>query len=481
MKKQAYIDFKLLLTRPPSGEGGCQVNLLPTPEVGETIAPVIVSAEAGPSAELLPQLAQKSITLRQLATLGKGLANWLLPEGTIRERFKYAYDRAGTDGGVRLRVIIADQGLKQWPWEYVYLSLLDGPDSMEGFLALNERISLVRHEPLPYPHPTPAEAPDDLSELRMVVAAASPDVKDLGLQPLEVQKEIEIIRQSVAGFDLKGVKINAEPMLVNVTQVQLADALLRKAYVFHFAGHGVPRVERDDLTRDAAKEAIYLLLADEDSSAKAAYLSATDLARMLQAANTRLAVLGACYSGKRNERYPWDGVAGALAAAGIPASITMQYEVIDTHAIAFSRAFYAALGLGLSLDEAVWSGRVAMLRTTGDDAGVNVEWGVPVLYSRLSDGEVFPERMAQATASAEVFRKVFSQTVEGIQKGKMTGVEVELIKNGVKVVQKIKEAQGEVTGIRTAIAEAGANIVVEQVFESVGPDATVVGGVFEEL
>ncbi len=47
MKQRQYIDFKLYLTRTPDGTG-CQVTLLPTPEVGETIMPVIVPAEKGP-------------------------------------------------------------------------------------------------------------------------------------------------------------------------------------------------------------------------------------------------------------------------------------------------------------------------------------------------------------------------------------------------------------------------------------------------
>jgi hypothetical protein len=119
MSRREYIDFKLYLTAAPDGKGACQVALLPTPEVGETTAPVAVPAESAPKQELLAQLAHKSITARQWVELGKSLADCLLPKGTIRERFKYAYDRAGTQGGVRLRVIIGDHSLKPLPWEYL--------------------------------------------------------------------------------------------------------------------------------------------------------------------------------------------------------------------------------------------------------------------------------------------------------------------------------------------------------------------------
>lgn len=483
MAERKYIDLKLYLTPAAGGEGACQVALLPTPEVGESITPQIVPADQAPREDELALLAAKQITMRGLAALGKRLANCLLPEGTIRERFRAAYERAGVDGGVRLRLILGDHKLKQWPWEYAYYRLLDpgnDTDSMEGFLALNERISLVRHEPLPVPHPQPGAATDDLHEVRMVLAGASPEASDVGLQRLEVNKEIDTIEQAIAGYNLEGVQVTADPVLREATRAQLASALAQNPAIFHFAGHGAMRYERDDLARDPAKATSYLLLVGEDGETPD-WLEASELARMLRRAGTRLVVLGACVTGLRDARYPWDDVAGALVAGEIAVIIAMQYEVIDSQAIAFSRALYAALGLGLTLDEAVWSGRAAMLQAPGEDSGgaVNVEWGVPVLYNRLSSGALFPERVARATASAEALRKVFSQTVSGVMSGTMTGVEVKLIKNGVHVVQKVKTVTGEVTGIRAGTAGAGADILVEQEFEDV--QGTVTGAVFDEL
>lgn len=483
MAERKYIDLKLYLTRVAGGEGACQVALLPTPEVGESITPEIVPADQAPREEELALLAAKQITMRGLAGLGKRLANCLFPEGTIRERFLAAYERAGVEGGVRLRLILGDHSLKQWPWEYVYFRLLDpgnDTDSMEGFLALNERISMVRHEPLPRPHPQPGAATDNMQEVRMVVAGASPEASDVGLQRLEVNKEIDTIELAIAGYDLEGVQVTAEPVLREATRAQLAEALGQKPTIFHFAGHGAIRYERDDLARDPAKATAYVLLVGEDGESPD-WLEARDLARMLRQAGTRLVVLGACVTGLRDARYPWDDVAGALAAGEVPVIIAMQYEVIDSQAIAFSRALYAALGLGLTLDEAVWSGRAAMLEAPGEDGGgaVNVEWGVPVLYNRLSSGALFPERMARATPSAEALRKVFSQTVSGVLSGEMTGVEVRLIKNGVHVIQEVKTVTGEVTGIRAGTAGAGAEIRVDQKAETV--KGSMKGAVFDEL
>ena len=119
MPARDYIDFKLYLTAAPAGKGFCQVAVLPTLEVGEAIVPVMVDTENAPRTDLCAQLASKSITLRNLATLGKQLADCLLPAGPARDLFRDAYRRAGEDRGVRLRLIIPDHALKQIPWEYL--------------------------------------------------------------------------------------------------------------------------------------------------------------------------------------------------------------------------------------------------------------------------------------------------------------------------------------------------------------------------
>ncbi|MGC9350010.1 MAG: CHAT domain-containing protein [Anaerolineae bacterium] len=479
MGQRAYIDFKLYLTPAPDEQGACQVALLPTPEVGETVVPVTAPIEERPPGNLLALLASKQITLRDLITVGKKLANCLIPEGVIRERFRYAYDRAGLEGGVRLRIIIADHGLKQWPWEYTYLNLTEGPDDMAGFLAHNARVSLVRHEPLPHPHPVLEKGAADVKDLRLAIAAALP----VGERDLDLDKEVADIKEAVHGFDVEGVRITPAPVLMDATPEDITK-LPQDTYIFHFLGHGVvgerrDRTQRGGFTRpDGA-----LLLVKDKVSKEQARLRATDLAAILQQRGVRLALLGACHTGHRDARYPWDDVAGAMTAAEIPTVIAMQYEVKDAEAIAFSRAFYTALALGQSLDEAVWSGRVGMLLETSTemDEVVNVEWGVPVLYSRLRDGALFPERIERATAAAEQFRKVVVQTVDGIHAGTMTGVQVGLIENGVKIVQKVKEVRGHITGIKAGEAGAGANILVEQEFETVGPDGVVCGGTFDVL
>jgi WD40 repeat protein len=63
----------------------------------------------------------------------------------------------------------------------------------------------------------------------------------------------------------------------------------------------------------------------------------------------------------------------------------MQYEISDGAAIAFTRGFYAALARGRGVDDAVSSGRVAILGTSDR----TLEWVTPVLYLRGNQARLF--------------------------------------------------------------------------------------------
>ena len=457
MKHRQYIDFKLYLTRAPDGTG-CQVTLLPTPEIGETSAPVIVPAEKGPSTDQLAYLASKSITLQKFVEFGKGLANWLLPaesnddQETIRNLFVYALKQAGNEGGVRLRLIIADPALKQWPWEYTYFdpSGVGGPDAMSGFLVLNPRISMVRHEPLPHPHPITKDTGTALTDSRIVIAAASPKTQPV----LNVDQEVTYITEAMQDFMVDGMRFTVVPVL-NATPPEVAKVLqgAGSTYVFHFAGHGgTETTKRDPFSIGKIREEGFLYFLEDKAKRTEAKIRADDLAVILQAAGVRLAVFGACYSGMRSARYPWDGVAGALAKRDIPATITMQYEIIDTHAIAFTRTFYGTLAAGLSLDEAMSAGRLAVYAVSNaqvDQPGF-LEWGVPVLNSRLPDGKLFPERMERAGATAQQLSAVIQQTVDTITAtGRVVGFEGSLMNGSFEIKQKVGVVDGTMIGIQS--------------------------------
>ena len=133
-----------------------------------------------------------------------------------------------------------------------------------------------------------------------------------------------------------------------------------------------------------------------------------ELAKILKKGNVQVVLLSACETSKRDSnQFRWSGVAPALLKAGIPVVIGMQYVISDATAIHFSKNFYKALASGLSLDEAVAFGRRAIMELREDER--DQDWGVPVLYTRHSGGDLFPR--------LEVNPSVRAQLEEELHKG----------------------------------------------------------------
>ncbi len=81
----------------------------------------------------------------------------------------------------------------------------------------------------------------------------------------------------------------------------------------------------------------------------------------------------------------YSGTAAALVNSGINAVAAMQFTISDAAAVAFSQGFYSALAYGRRIDEAVVSGRIAILGLGRD----TLEWVTPVLCLRGDDTRLF--------------------------------------------------------------------------------------------
>ena len=480
MPQRLYTDFILHLSRPADASQACQVSVLPSPLVGELLEPIGVPREAAPPAALLEDLPAKTITQRDLVKLGKQLADCLLPEGTVRDLFRTAQTGAGYDGGVRLRLLISDPALTAWPWEYAYLNPPGATkDGLDGFLALDPRISFVRHEPLPLPHARITATAQGLTGLQMLSASAQP----AGSMPLRLEHEAELLHQALDGFEVDGLRLKLEPELIDATPDALESSLRASGsiYLFHFSGHGVLDAPvSDPFNRGGRVRRGYLLLEADAQSKREVRVEAADLARWLLRAGVRLAFLNACQSGERQAEYPWAGMAGALVSHGVPAVIAMQQPVEDVASVAFGRGFYGALFSGLSLDEAVSVGRLAMMRPP--EQPYFAEWGVPVLYSRLENGMLFPERVAAQGATAQTFRKVVDLQVAEIQQGgSLVGIDVGRLASGVKVSARLSSVQGSATLADIRTVDVDANLDVQAVIGTIGPGGSVTGLKVDEL
>lgn len=234
---------------------------------------------------------------------------------------------------------------------------------MDGFLALDPRIAVVRHEPLA----APTNPPLLTGDIKLVAAFASAE----GLAPLDLDKERSDLEEA-----LKGQAGLTAHYLPEATLDELL-ASVPGAGVFHFAGHGVFTRQMGDIPGTYTGSGA---LAFEDQA-----VDAEQLGINLRGNGVRLAVLAGCESGRRDAVSVWSGIAPALVKAEIPAVVANQYSIRDKCALAFSRQLYRSIVGGVGVERAVAAGRIAAYNAEPEGR----DWGVPVLYMRAEDGRLF--------------------------------------------------------------------------------------------
>jgi hypothetical protein len=356
--------FQVQVFRSPAGESGAIWRTIP-----------------GDLRRDLGRLGRRRLSTDEIISVGETLSEMLLPP-ELRGLLKSSLDRLSPGQGLRLRLRLAPN-LVSFPWEYLYLQTGAGEKDSTGFLALDPRISIVRHEPLPLPGDLDATP----RQRRLLVVLANPGGAEFA--PLDLERERSNIENAVQG--VPGI---APDFVVDATAQSLGDGLLAGADIFHFAGHGIFRQTGLGASLGSVVGEGAIVLVSEGG--EPAPMPADQLAVNLRGRGVQLVVLGACETGQRDGENVWSGVVAALMEAGIPAAVAMQYKIWDDSAIAFSRSLYRALAAGLPLDQAVSAGRLAVfnlvhpLRGEPERGPFWRDWGVPVLYLRAEDDFVLP-------------------------------------------------------------------------------------------
>ncbi|MCB9157970.1 MAG: pentapeptide repeat-containing protein [Caldilineaceae bacterium] len=301
---------------------------------------------------------------------GEALFNALI-QGEIRNLYDVSRERAQQqEKGLRLKLRILAPELAVLPWEFLYDA------RHERYVALSNRTPIVRYIELPQPvRPLVAPAP-----LRILGMVANPS----DIEPLDVAHEKERVETAVAELQTQGLVELV--WLEGDTWRDLQRALYEGPWhIFHFIGHGFFDVQRDEG---------FVVLSNEEGKANA--LGASRLAHLLaDHAPLRMVLLNACESGKGGVRDTVSSTASVLVQQGIPAVLAMQYEITDQAAVECARSFYQALAYGLPVDAAMTEARKGMRMESPN----SLEWGVPVLYMRTTNGVLFERQAVETPAS----------------------------------------------------------------------------------
>jgi hypothetical protein len=350
----------------------------------------------------LGSLDRRRLTDDKLQEFGVLLADLALPAGKVRALFENSLASLQAGEGLRLRLHIDAAPLAQLPWEFIALPQAAGKAMPGDFLALREEISIVRSDTVPAPPRKRLERP----KARIVGVLSSPD----GEQELKVENDKALIQEAVRKINEQVGKEVIETVWAArpATKAAIEKALAEPADIFHFAGHGV----YDPFKGEG------LILLEQGDYRREDYSSA-QLASLLRSRDIRLAVLGACETGRRNGQNAWSGVAPALAMAQIPAILANQFAIDTTNAERLIETVYPLILGGFSVDEAVALARGVIYRANGLQQR---DWGGLVCYLAPEDGVLFDTSQPEE-AGGQVSRAFYSVaiTVRDVIRSQLTG------------------------------------------------------------
>ncbi|GAA1738926.1 hypothetical protein GCM10009809_37820 [Isoptericola hypogeus] len=369
--------YTVQVLRSPAGEASAEVTL----DSGE----LLDRRQKLQEAVLLSSVSSRSTVSSShegvVRAVGRTLFDVLFGPASISSL--YAASRALADANHEdLRVVLrtGSAELAALPWEVMYDTDADA--------YVCRRQPLVRHIPV-------ANAPSPLrvqGALRILGIVSSPR----GMEMLDVEREKENLTSALARPIERGlVDLRWAP---DATWRTLQDLLLSQEWhVVHFIGHGDFDFE--------CEEGILVLVGTDGRPNRVEARRIVDLLRQSRPM-PRLVVLNACSSATSNSENLFSGTAAALVRGGVSAVAAMQFEITDHAAIEFCRGFYNAIAYGRGIDEAMGSGRVAILGSGRE----TLEWVTPVLYLRGLTSQLFSvDQTPRAGHEAEALDNVMQR------------------------------------------------------------------------
>ncbi|MEH2491623.1 CHAT domain-containing tetratricopeptide repeat protein [Bradyrhizobium sp. AZCC 2230] len=276
----------------------------------------------------------------------------------------------GKSDDFRIKLRIEATELAGLPWEYLF-----DENDQPGFVSLSRPI--VRHlDTVGAVGRMGVKGP-----LRILGMISDPSTGEW--PKLNVAKERERINKGIDALQHAG-RVDFQWVPGGSGKDLMKKLLEGDWHVFHFIGHGGVEDEIPGGEADSFNERGFIVMVDEDG--KPVKRFASDLATMLTGArkSLRLIVLNCCESARINvgDRFGNPAI-GLMKTGWLPAVIAMQFPITDGAAISMSEGFYEALSKNQPIDDAVMLARKFIQQKS------RVEWGIPVLYMRSSDGRIF--------------------------------------------------------------------------------------------
>ena len=350
--------------------------------------PYIVAANEVKADLALPAPQQWPDSAEQPENYGKALSEFLLSDQTLRDKFRDALN-----GTRPLRICLrlpttgdttADE-LHKLTWE-----TLVGPDDAEPLLTRDD-IYFARF--LPGGEVAGAALP---GRIRALVAIASPPKLAKGtlkighrqLWPVDVPGELQRARQSLGSLVAREL-YSAKDRPGEASLARLVTTLKEEGepyQVLYLACHGA-------ILKEKQPPGPYLWLDELDEGPVSAQRLVNALREMPEH-RPRLVVLASCQSA--GDSSDDKGMLSALGPklvqeGGILAVVAMQGDVFMRTVEEFMPVFFRELAKDGQVERAMAMAR-SHVRTVPSEEAVRKQWPVPVLFSRLKTGQLWPDR-----------------------------------------------------------------------------------------
>lgn len=315
------------------------------------------------------------------AAYGQGLYDALCPRGSgLREGLREAILEAERiERRLRLRLHLSPE-LPEWAHS-LYWELLVDP---------GRRLALARSPDTAFSRYSPVARPLGLAVTgrpRLLCVISAPE--NIGRYGMAEIDGSEVRGRLEALFAELGDEIEVSYLDPPATPARLRERLMTGAgfHLLHIFGHGV--VERGGVSA----------LVLETDRRKVQHVEEDLLAEtFLGERELRLVTLIACHGGAASSADAWSGLAGRLVQRGIPAVIGMRRAVSVEMAHLFTTHLYRHVVETRRIDAAVNEARQQLY--LADPKGL--EWSSPILYQRLSDGQLWSLADEEADEEASV-------------------------------------------------------------------------------